>query len=71
MNERVVLLSGKSLNTTVYYGSLNEKACLESQGVGLLPHVDGPGVVVVQALPDAHVSVASTGHDEPEGDHHS
>ena len=66
-----LLITGKRLNTAICSGSSNEKPYLESQGVGLLPHVDGPGVVVVQALPDADISVASICYDEPEGGHHS
>lgn len=40
---------------------------LERQRVRLLPHGDELGIVVIQTLPDANISVVPAGHQEPEG----
>lgn len=38
---------------------------LERHGVDLLADRDEPGIVVIQALPDPHVSIIATGDDVP------
>lgn len=38
---------------------------LQGHGIGFFSHIDGFGIIIIQALPDSDVPVTAAGHDVP------